>query len=121
MSGSDTPSIQLLDLEDFITGTATRTAKYEGERYGANTSFFLVDNSPGQGPGLHWHPYPETWVVLEGNVEFVAGDERFEATAGHITTVPAELPHKFTNLGPGTLRMFCIHPSPTIIQHELEQ
>ena len=112
--------IELLDLEDFILGTATRTAKYEGEKYGANTSFFLVDNSPGQGPGLHWHPYPETWVVLEGRALFVAGDESFEGGSGLITTVPAETAHKFTNVGDGKLRMFCIHPSPTIIQHELE-
>ena len=120
MSESSTPAIQLLNIEDFITGTATRTAKYEGGPYGANTSFFLVDNGPGQGPGLHWHPYPETWVVLEGIAEFVAGDQSFEATAGLITTVPAETPHKFTNIGEGRLRLFCIHPSPTIIQHELE-
>ena len=88
MSESSTPAIQLLNIEDFIIGTATRTAKYEGAPYGANTSFFLVDNGPGQGPGLHWHPYPETWVVLEGVAEFVAGDQRFEATAGLITTAP---------------------------------
>jgi mannose-6-phosphate isomerase-like protein (cupin superfamily) len=112
--------VELLDIEQFITGTATRTAKYEGEPYGAQTSFFLVDNSPGQGPGLHWHPYPETWVVLEGRARFVAGREEFEAGPGAITTVPAEMPHKFTNVGDGRLRMFCIHPSATIIQHELE-
>lgn len=112
--------VELLDIESFITGTQTRTAKYEGQAYGAETSFFLVDNDPGQGPGLHWHPYPETWVVLEGTVRFVAGREKFDAGAGAITTVPAEMPHKFTNVGDGRLRMFCIHPSPTIIQHELE-
>ena len=112
--------VELLDIETFITGTQTRTAKYEGEPYGSNTSFFLVDNSPGQGPGLHWHPYPETWVVLEGRALFVAGDDEFEATIGAIATVPAEMHHKFTNIGDGRLRMFCIHPSPTIIQHDLE-
>jgi mannose-6-phosphate isomerase-like protein (cupin superfamily) len=79
-----------------------------------------VDNQPGQGPGLHWHPYPETWVVLEGRVRFVAGREELDAVQGAITTVPAEMPHKFTNIGEGRLRMFCIHPSPTIIQHDLE-
>lgn len=112
--------VELLNIESFITGTATRTAKYEGGPYGSETSFFLVDNGPGQGPGLHWHPYPETWVVLEGTALFVAGDEQFEAGVGALTTVPAEMPHKFTNVGEGRLRMFCIHPSPEIIQHELE-
>jgi mannose-6-phosphate isomerase-like protein (cupin superfamily) len=112
--------VEILDIEQFITGTQTRTARYVGAPYGAETSFFLVDNAPGQGPGLHWHPYPETWVVLEGTVLFVAGEDEFEAGVGAITTVPARMNHKFTNVGEGRLRMFCIHPSPTIIQHDLE-
>src|SRR6185503_19088733 len=52
--------IELLNINDFIRATpVNRTAKYEGEPYGSNTSFFLVDTEPGQGPGLHLHPYPE--------------------------------------------------------------
>ncbi|HWS50173.1 MAG TPA: cupin domain-containing protein [Microbacterium sp.] len=109
--------VDILDIERFIIG-GTRTAKYEGEPYGSQTSFFLVDNQPGQGPGLHWHPYPETWVVLEGRARFVAGDEEFEAGQGAILTVPAEVHHKFTALT--HLRMFCTHPVERMIQYDLE-
>jgi len=113
--------IEVLNINDFIRATpVNRTAKYEGEPYGSNTSFFLVDTDPGQGPGLHLHPYPETWVVLGGRVLFVVDGEEFEATTDALTTVPPETPHKFTAIGPGTLRMFCIHPSPRMIQVDLE-
>ena len=47
-----------------------RTVKFEGEDYGSNVSFFLIDNEPGEGPGLHVHPYPETWIVRGGEAEF---------------------------------------------------
>lgn len=113
--------IDVLNINDFIRATPlNRTAKYEGEPYGSNTSFFLVDADPGQGPGLHLHPYPETWVVLGGRALFVVDGEEFEATTDALSTVPPETPHKFTNIGPGVLKMFCIHPSPRMIQVDLE-
>ena len=99
----------------------TRTARFDGEDHGAGASFFYVDNDPGQGPGLHWHPYSETWVVLDGRVLFHVDGEDFEATDDEITTVAPETPHKFTNIGDGRLRMLCIHASPRIIQYELEE
>jgi hypothetical protein len=32
------------------------TLRVEGSAYGADVSFFPIDNSPGQGPDLHRHP-----------------------------------------------------------------
>ncbi len=56
--------VELLQARALVPIDArTRTAKFEGENYGAGASFFYVDNDPGQGTGLHWHPYSETWVV----------------------------------------------------------
>lgn len=34
------------------------TIKFEGEPYGSGASFFLVNNQPGEGPGLHKHRIP---------------------------------------------------------------
>jgi hypothetical protein len=34
----------------------SRTRRFEGEQFGADVSFFLVDNDPGEGPDLHRHP-----------------------------------------------------------------
>jgi len=53
-------------------------------------------------------------------VLFVVDGDEFEATTDALATVPPETPHKFTAIGPGTLRMFCIHPSPRMIQVDLE-
>lgn len=94
--------------------------RFEGVEHGAGVSYFYIDNQPGQGSRLHWHPYPETWVVLEGDVTFVVGDERIAAKPGDTVTGPAFVPHKFTNTGAGTLRLIGIHASAVIIQTDLE-
>ena len=100
--------------------TRSRTIRFEGEAYGTGISFFAVDNDPGQGPGLHTHPYAETWIVKSGRALFIAGDETFEAGANDITVVPAGVPHKFTNIGDGPLQMMCIHAAGTMAQTNLE-
>jgi mannose-6-phosphate isomerase-like protein (cupin superfamily) len=123
--------VELLRVSDFIReGQATRTARYEGEPYDGGASFFFVDNDPGQGVGLHWHPYSETWVVLAGRVLFRLGDAsgddadteiaELDATTDHVLTVPALRHHGFTNAGDGPLRMMCLHASQRIIQIDLE-
>ena len=74
----------------------------------------------GKGAVLHLHPYAETFIVIEGRAHYKIGDAVIEAEAGEILTGPAEVPHKFTNLGPGRLRTIDIHHSPEWIQTNLE-
>jgi mannose-6-phosphate isomerase-like protein (cupin superfamily) len=105
------------ELEPSPGGTIT----FEGESHGSGVSFFLVNNEPGRGPGLHRHPYSETWIVRSGNVRFTADGDDFDAGPGDIAVVGPETPHKFTNLGPGRLELVCIHASPRMIQEELEE
>lgn len=100
---------------------AGRTRRFVGADHGAAISYFFVENQPGEGPGLHWHPYSETWVVLEGSVRIVIGDETFPAGAGDTATAPAFTPHAFTNTGEGLLRILCIHASDSIIQTFLDE
>ena len=87
----------------------TRTRRFEGEQFEAGISFFLVDNEPGEGPDLHRHPYPETFIVRAGQALFSTGSERAEAESGDIIVVTSGTPHGFTNLGPGRLEVVCIH------------
>jgi mannose-6-phosphate isomerase-like protein (cupin superfamily) len=111
-------------------GTRSRAARFEGAEFDAGSSFFAVDDDPGQGVGLHWHPYSETWIVLEGEVTFRLGDGFGEeadtdiieqhAAAGTVVVVPPRQHHGFRNTGTGVLRMVCIHASPRIIQYDLE-
>lgn len=98
-----------------------RTRRFVGAEHGADVSYFAVENQPGEGPGLHWHPYSETWVVLEGTVRITIGDESFVGHEGDTATAPAYTPHRFTNVGDGVLRILCIHASPTIIQTFLDE
>jgi mannose-6-phosphate isomerase-like protein (cupin superfamily) len=86
-----------------------RTVEFEGEPYRAGISFFLVDNEPGQGPGLHLHPYAETWVIRSGRVLVTAARQEIEAGPGDVVVVEARTPHGFRNLGPGRLEIICIH------------
>lgn len=100
-------------------GTLT-TGNLKGEDHGATISLILDESEPGEGPRLHRHPYDETWVILEGNLTFQAGDERLAAGPGDIVIVPAETPHKFTNDGPGRSNLVCIHAHPTFSTEWLE-
>jgi mannose-6-phosphate isomerase-like protein (cupin superfamily) len=104
---------------DLVTGSG-RTARFEGKDHSSGVSFFLVDNDPGQGPGLHRHPYTETWVVRAGSATIFADGETIEAVAGDILTVTAGTAHKFANSGSGRLEMVCIHASPRMVQEDLE-
>jgi mannose-6-phosphate isomerase-like protein (cupin superfamily) len=103
------------ELERSPGGTIT----FEGEPYGSGVSFFLVDNEPGAGPGLHRHPYAETWIVRSGRARFTAAGEVVEAGPGDIVVVGPETPHKFENVGSDRLDVVCIHASPRMIQEDL--
>jgi mannose-6-phosphate isomerase-like protein (cupin superfamily) len=96
------------------------TVAFEGEAYGSEVSMYLIEyREVGDGPGLHKHPYAETWVVRSGNARFTVGDEVIDGTSGAILVGPAEVPHMFKNVGPGNLDIICIHPSPRFIQEDL--
>lgn len=100
---------------------AGRSRRFVGAEHGAEVSYFYVENQPGEGPGLHWHPYPETWVVLEGTARITVGGEALVAGAGDTATGPAFVPHGFTNVGDGVLKIIGIHASATIIQTFLDE
>jgi len=84
--------------------------RFDGADHDAPVSFFLLHTKPGEGPGLHRHPYAETFIVQEGEATFTVGDDRIEARAGDIVVAPADTPHGFVNSGSGVLRSVNIHP-----------
>ena len=93
-----------------------RTRMFVGIEHGAGVSYFFVDNEPGEGPDIHRHPYPETWLVLEGEARITIGDQVLRAVAGDTATAPADTWHGFKNSGTARLRILCIHASDRIIQ-----
>lgn len=109
----------LVAPDEIPLGTGA-SRRFEGRDHGTAISYFYIDNQPGQGSGLHWHPYPETWVMIEGDGTFEVGGERIVATTGDTVIGPAFVPHRYTNTGSGRMRLICIHASPVMIQTDLE-
>jgi quercetin dioxygenase-like cupin family protein len=72
-------------------------------------SVILVHSQPGVGPKLHRHPYPEVFIVEEGEATFRLGDETIVVPGGHVVVGPPDVPHGFTNSGTGELRLVAIH------------
>jgi mannose-6-phosphate isomerase-like protein (cupin superfamily) len=103
-----------------IRASALPTGNLKGAEHGATISLILDRSEPGHGPRLHQHPYDETWVVIEGNLTFVAGGQHLEAGPGEIVIVPPNTPHKFTSNGPERANLVCIHANPTFETEWLE-
>lgn len=104
---------------DLRSGTS-RTVRFEGADYGGQVSFFAVDNAPGEGPGLHVHPYSETWLVQTGEAEFTVGETKIKAGPGDIVVAEPRIPHRFQNVGKDRLKIICIHASDRVIQEWVE-
>lgn len=95
--------------------------RFEGRDIGTGvTVLFYATEKVGEGPTWHVHPYDEIFVVRAGRALFTIGDEKIEAEAGQILLGPAEVPHKYHNLGPGLLETTDIHVSDRWIQEDLD-
>ena len=91
-----------------------------GEAMGGPVTVLAYGNdTPGEGPRLHVHPYDETFIVIQGRARFFVGDQVIEAVAGEVVLGPKGVPHRFENLGPGRLQTIDIHHSPRWIQTDL--
>jgi quercetin dioxygenase-like cupin family protein len=104
--------IEISDLPGNLVG------RFEGREHGSSVSFFIGTFDAGTGPGLHLHPYDETFIVEAGSATFTVDGETFELAAGQITVVPANTPHKFVS-GEG-FRLISISPSDHMQQENLE-
>jgi mannose-6-phosphate isomerase-like protein (cupin superfamily) len=94
---------------------------FQGGAYGGvPISFFWEQLTPGEGPRLHFHPYDEIFIILEGRATFTVGENTLEVDAGNVVIGPAGVPHTFTNAGEGILRTVNIHPSPKTIGTRVE-
>jgi quercetin dioxygenase-like cupin family protein len=104
--------IEVSDLPGNLIG------RFEGRDHGSSVSFFVGSFPPGTGPGLHRHPYDETFIVEAGNATFTIAGETVELAAGQIEVVPAGTPHKFVS-GEG-FRLISITPADHMMQEDLE-
>lgn len=84
-------------------------AIFNGFENNANVSFFLVDFSPGVGPQKHRHPYEETFIVLEGEIEAIVEGKTHVVKEGNIMIVPAGMWHEFKNKSDKRVKTVNIH------------
>jgi mannose-6-phosphate isomerase-like protein (cupin superfamily) len=92
-----------------------------GREHGAGVCLIFVDAAPGDGPGLHRHPYEEVFITQDGRCTFYMGDDEFEAGAGDIVIAPPGVPHRFVNSGDGPLRQIDIHVNPSFVTEWLNE
>jgi quercetin dioxygenase-like cupin family protein len=105
----------MIEISD-LPGNLVR--RFEGRDHGSRVSFFIGTFDAGTGPGLHIHPYDETFIVEAGSATFTVDGETFELGAGQITVVPANTPHRFVS-GEG-FRLISISPADHMRQENLE-
>lgn len=111
----------LIKRSDWAREEDRWVGRFEGGEVGTNvTVLFFSSDTVGSGPKLHVHPYDEVFIIRQGRARFTVGDRSFEAEAGQIVFGPAEVPHKFENLGPGRLETTDIHLNDRFIQTDLE-
>jgi mannose-6-phosphate isomerase-like protein (cupin superfamily) len=92
-------------------------ALFEGlPRAGVGISVFVVRTPAGKGVDIHVHPYPETFILLEGSGRWTAGDEVVELHPDQMLVVPADTPHGFRNTGEGPLLVVSVHESGMLEQ-----
>ena|SRR5712664_1192606 len=81
----------------------------------ASSSAVYGEIEPGYRLGIHQDSTEEVLLILEGNAEATAGDERGQLEAGQLALIPALTPHGLTNVGDRRLRYLGFFPSATSV------
>ena len=112
---------RVLHRDEWASGDLFWKGHVEGRVLGGGvTVLFYSTEDVGVGPRWHVHPYDEIFIIREGRALFTVGDRQFEVSTGDVVFGPAEIPHKFRNLGPGRLDTVDIHHSDRWIQKNLD-
>jgi quercetin dioxygenase-like cupin family protein len=84
---------------------------FNGHEHGVGVSFFVNHAAPGRTVAQHRHPYPEVFVVQDGEATFTVDGQEVPAQGGQVIVVPAGAAHGFHVTGDRTLEMLSIHPA----------
>jgi quercetin dioxygenase-like cupin family protein len=101
--------MKVLSYEELQSPQSTAQV-FNGFEHGVDVSFFVNHAEPGKVVSQHRHPYPEVFVVQDGEATFTVDGEDVEARGGQIVVVPAGASHGFRVTGDTTLEMVSIHP-----------
>jgi mannose-6-phosphate isomerase-like protein (cupin superfamily) len=120
-SSHDQPQTRILKHKDWSSDDKLWKGNILGTDLGTDITVLAYSTEEiGVGPKWHVHPYDEVFIIRKGRALFTIGDEKIEAEAGDVLMGPANIPHKYHNLGPGLLESTDIHLSRTWIQTNLD-
>ena len=98
------------------------TYKIPSQHTGGAYSLFEVTAPPGAGPPPHiHHREDESFYILEGEFEFLAGKETLRVGAGSLLYVPKGTPHAHRNVGEGAGRMLATQTPGGLYEHFFEE
>lgn len=106
--------MRILDIDN-LEPPNEKVKTFQGIEHGANASFFIVRFTTGEGPRKHRHPYEETFIILEGEIEVFVGQEIFRIDSGKIAIIPKGIWHTFTVRSETPALMVNIHPVPKML------
>lgn len=85
-------------------------ATFHGFEHGANVSFFVVAFGRGNGARKHRHPYEETFIILDGEIELIVGGTIRTIGRGKVAVIPAGTWHEFKVISESSVQMINVHP-----------
>ena len=94
------------------------SGKFEGADHSSPVSFFYVTSEPGKGADKHRHPYAETFVIIDGDIDVTVDGITERLHGGTIAIIPAHAWHEFTNVSDHRALMVNIHPVERMIQED---
>jgi quercetin dioxygenase-like cupin family protein len=106
--------MKIIDINN-IKPLGEEVANFQGFKHGARVSFFIVQFSPGKGPDKHRHPYEETFIILDGEIEVIIDGQAQKIGSNKIVVIPASTWHEFKNRSDKPVSMVNIHPVPKMV------
>lgn len=105
---------------DHLPGVEVRnTVKVSHDATGGVFAAFEETTMPGMGPPVHVHTVQwEYFRVLQGEFEFLIGEQRYRAPAGSVAVVPPNTRHGFRNIAASNSTLeFLITPAGKVDEY----
>ena len=100
------------DAQAFDTGFPGYRAQFVSKLESALLIHSVIQEN-GCGPGLHYHHSDQMYFLVTGHMNLQLGEEQHEVEPGSLVFIPAGLPHRNWNDGPGAENHFeMIIPMP---------
>lgn len=106
--------MKIIDMNS-LRSPDRQAATLHGFEHGANVSFFIVQFGPGKGPNKHRHPYEETFIIFDGEIEAIVDGKTQRIGSHTVAIIPANTWHEFKNCSDRQLHRVNIHPVPKMI------